>query len=116
MSTESLDQLLEGARSPFCPKFHHAVELIGRRWTGVIIRAMLNGVERFTDLSNTIPDISDRMLSERLKELEEEGIVEKKVVAATPVRIEYHLTPKGWALARVIRDISAWAEEWGESG
>ena len=59
----------------FCPYYHHAVELIGRRWTGAILRAMLVGVSRFTDLTEAIPGLSDRMLSERLKTLEAEGIV-----------------------------------------
>lgn len=96
----------------FCPYFHHAVELIGRRWTGAIIRAMLGGLARFNELAQAIPGISDRMLSERLKELEAEGLVERIVVPETPVRIEYHLTEKGRALADVEAAISAWAEEW----
>ncbi|HEY7296099.1 MAG TPA: helix-turn-helix domain-containing protein, partial [Dehalococcoidia bacterium] len=84
--------------SAFCPYFHRAVELIGRRWTGAILRAMLGGVVRFSDLTHTIPGLSDRMLSERLKELEAEGIVARSVIPETPVRIEYRLTAKGRAL------------------
>jgi DNA-binding HxlR family transcriptional regulator len=98
--------------SAFCPLFHEAVELIGRRWTGAILRALLAGQIRFTDLVQTVPGLSDRLLSERLKELEAEGIVERRVYPETPVRIEYHLTPKGRALERVVADLSAWAEEW----
>jgi DNA-binding HxlR family transcriptional regulator len=97
---------------PFCPRYHQAVELIGRRWTGVILRAMLSGVERFSDLTETIPGLSDRMLSERLKELEAEGIIVRTVIPATPVRIEYHLTEKGRALGSVIEAVSTWAETW----
>ncbi len=96
----------------FCPRYHHAVELIGRRWTGAIIRAMLGGVSRFSDLTATVPGLSDRMLSERLKELEGEGIVERKVYPDTPVRIEYHVTEKGRALANVVDSIAEWAEAW----
>lgn len=96
----------------FCPRYHHAVELIGRRWTGAIIRAMLGGVTRFSDLTQTVPGLSDRMLSERLKELEAEGIVERTVFPDTPVRIEYHVTAKGRALAGVVDSIAAWAEHW----
>lgn len=96
----------------FCPYYHHAVELIGRRWTGAIIRALLNDVERFSELVSTIPGLSDRMLSERLKELEAEGIVRRTVIPEIPVRIEYHLTPKGHALASVVEAISAWSGEW----
>ncbi len=96
----------------FCPRYHHAVELIGRRWTGAIVRAMLGGVTRFSDLTQTVPGLSDRMLSERLKELEAEGIVERTVFPDTPVRIEYHVTEKGRALASVVDSIAAWAEHW----
>jgi len=96
----------------FCPYYHHAVELIGRRWTGAILRAMLVGVSRFSDLTGTIPGLSDRMLSERLKELESEGLLIRLVIPETPVRVEYHLTEKGRALESVIEAVSAWAEEW----
>jgi DNA-binding HxlR family transcriptional regulator len=96
----------------FCPYFHRAVELIGRRWTGAIVRAMLCGIGRFGELTEAIPDLSDRMLSERLKELEAEGIVARTVMPSTPVRIEYQLTPKGLALAPILEAISAWAGDW----
>ncbi|MDQ3693134.1 MAG: helix-turn-helix transcriptional regulator [Chloroflexota bacterium] len=97
----------------FCPQFHHAVELIGRRWTGVIVRALMGGAVRFSDVSASIPGLSDRLLSERLKELESEGIVQRLVYPDTPVRIEYRLTEKGLALSVAIADIAAWAERWG---
>ena len=100
----------------FCPYYHRAVELIGRRWTGVIVRALLGGVERFSDLTGAIPGLSDRMLSERLKELEAEGIVVRTVIPETPVRISYHLTEKGRALGSVIQAVSAWAEQWHDRG
>ena len=96
----------------FCPYYHRAVELIGRRWTGAILRALLSGIERFTDLAAAIPGLSDRMLSERLKELEAEGIVVRTVIPEMPVRIVYHLTGKGRALGSVVEAVSAWAEEW----
>lgn len=96
----------------FCPYFHVTVELIGRRWTGAILRALLRGVSRFGDLAAAIPDMSDRMLSERLKELESEGIVERHVIPAMPVRVEYHLTPKGRALESVVQTILTWADDW----
>ena len=96
----------------FCPYYHRAIELIGRRWTGAILRAMLVGISRFSDLTETIPGLSDRMLSERLKELEAEGLAVRLVIPETPVRIEYHLTEKGRALESVIEAVSDWAEEW----
>ena len=101
-----------GAKTSFCPRFHHAVELIGRRWTGAVIRALLDGPRRYAELRDTIPDLTDRMLSERLRELEAEGIVLRRVVPETPVRVEYQLTDKGRALQASIAAISAWAEKW----
>lgn len=96
----------------FCPRFHHAVELIGRRWSGAILRAMLSGSTRFSEIAATVPGLSDRLLSERLKELEGEEVVTRTVHPETPVRIEYQLTDKGRALAPVIDSISVWAEDW----
>ncbi len=95
-----------------CSVYHRAVELIGRRWTGVIVSALLGGARRFSDIAAAIPGLTDRMLSERLKELEGEGIVTRTVIPATPVRIEYHLTEKGRALQSVIDAVATWAHTW----
>ena len=97
----------------FCPVFHHAVELIGRRWTGAIVHALLSGVTHFSELTAAIPELSDRMLAARLEELQREGIVERRVIPSTPVRIEYRLTEKGRALDPVLRAVSDWAYQWG---
>lgn len=99
--------------SAFCPAYRHAIELVGRRWTGAILRAMLSGEARFSDIAAAVPGLSDRLLSERLKELEQEGIVDRVVVPSTPVRVEYALTTKGQALHDVIVAVAAWAERWG---
>jgi DNA-binding HxlR family transcriptional regulator len=95
-----------------CTRFHRASELIGRRWTGAIIFLLLKQTCRFATLRNAIPDITDRMLSERLQELEDEGLVERTVVPETPVRVEYSLTRKGKALAEPIGAIAQWAEKY----
>ena len=95
-----------------CTRFHRASELIGRRWTGAIIFLLLKQTCRFATLRAAIPDITDRMLSERLQELEEEGLVERTVVPDTPVRVEYSLTRKGKALAEPIGAIANWAEKY----
>ncbi|HWK80937.1 MAG TPA: helix-turn-helix domain-containing protein [Thermomicrobiales bacterium] len=97
-----------------CPRFHRAVELIGRRWTGAILSAMLSGASRFTDIVNAVPGLSDRLLSERLKELENEGIVRRVVHPDTPVRIEYLLTEKGRDLSSVVDAVGCWANRWLE--
>jgi DNA-binding HxlR family transcriptional regulator len=103
---------MHAGHTAFCPLYHRAVELIGRRWTGAILRALLADIERFSDLTAAIPGLSDRLLSERLKELEAEGIVSRTVIPETPVRIEYHLTEKGRALGSVVEAVSAWADVW----
>lgn len=95
-----------------CAKFHRAVELIGGRWTGAVIRLLLNDRMRFAELRGGIPEISDRMLSERLRELESEGIVARIVVPETPVRVEYELTEKGRALEQALCAVGRWAERW----
>jgi DNA-binding HxlR family transcriptional regulator len=105
-------EITQQEAAAFCPRFHHAVELIGRRWSGAILRAMLSGSCRFSEIAATVPGLSDRLLSERLKELEAEDVVSRTVHPETPVRIEYHLTDKGRALAPVISSISVWAEDW----
>ncbi len=100
------------AMSGFCPLYHRAIEIIGRRWTGAIIRALLSGDTRFTKIRATIPGLSDRLLSERLKELEAEGIVERRVLDGSPVRVEYSLTEKGQALEPAVRALKEWGREW----
>ena len=95
-----------------CSRFHRASELIGRRWTGAIIYLLLRQPCRFATLRDAIPDITDRMLSERLQELEEEEIVVRTVLPEAPVRVEYSLTEKGRALTTAMNAIGAWAEEW----
>src|ERR671936_2363325 len=100
-------------RTPeLCARFHRASELIGRRWTGAIIFVLLKTRCRFATLRAAIPDITDRMLSERLQQLEQEGIVERTVVPDTPVRVEYSLTKKGRALGTAINAITEWAHKW----
>jgi len=98
--------------APVCIRYHRAVELIGRRWAGAIIQALLPGPARFASIRDAIPGISDRMLSERLKELEAEGILLRQVHADVPVRVEYELTEKGRALAPALAAIEAWAHRW----
>jgi DNA-binding HxlR family transcriptional regulator len=101
-----------GLKPQLCARFHKAVELIGSRWTGAVIQLLLNGRMRFAELRGGIPEISDRMLSERLRELEAEGILARIVVPETPVRVEYELTDKGRALEHALAAVGRWAERW----
>ena len=103
-----------GLKPHLCAKFHRAVELIGGRWTGAVIQLLFHGRMRFAELRTAIPEISDRMLSERLRELEDEAIVARTVIPETPVRVEYSLTAKGRALAPALDAIGHWAERWVE--
>jgi len=98
--------------SKLCSRYHHAVELLGRRWAGAIVRILLDGPSRFNHLRAAIPDITDRMLSERLRELEAEGMLVRTVIPEAPVRVEYTLTEKGRSLGPAIYAIGRWAEHW----
>jgi DNA-binding HxlR family transcriptional regulator len=98
-----------------CEHFQAAAALIARRWNPLIVGALLDGIARFTDLRNAIPGISDRLLSERLKDLEAAGIVTRDVTPCTPVRIEYGLTQQGRDLAGVVGELRAWAERWADT-
>jgi DNA-binding HxlR family transcriptional regulator len=95
-----------------CSRFHRAVELIGSRWTGAIIQTLLQGKARYALIRGAIPDITDRMLSERLRSLEAEELVIRRVVPESPVRVEYELTEKGRSLQASLHEIGAWAERW----
>ena len=95
-----------------CPRFHRAVELIGRRWTGAIIRVLLPGPRRFNELLSAIPGISDRLLTERLRELESVQIIRREVQAGSPVRVVYELTQCGRELQKPLDALGEWAERW----
>ena len=98
--------------SQVCSRFHRAIELIGSRWTGAILQTLLQGRTRYAAIRGSVPDITDRMLSERLRSLESEGLVVRAVVPESPVRVEYELTKKGRELQDPLREIASWAERW----
>src|SRR5215510_13592410 len=102
------DQAVNGV----CPLFHAAIELIGKRWTGAIISALTEGPLRFGELARAVPGLSDRLLSQRLRELEEEGLVEREVEAGTPVRVSYSLSEAGRDLGPAISELRVWAQKW----
>lgn len=106
------DSSLPAATSVVCARFHRAIELIGSRWTGAILQTLLQGRCRYAAIKAAIPEITDRMLSERLRSLESEGLVERTVVPETPVRVEYELTAKGRELQNALREVASWAERW----
>ena len=100
-----------------CPHLHEAVELVGKRWTGAIVYVLLEHRRpmRFSEVGAAVPQMSDRLLSERMKELEARGIVERRVGGASPARVEYELTEMGRDLAPALSELEAWAHRWLES-
>ncbi|CAM2885337.1 helix-turn-helix domain-containing protein [Paenibacillus sediminis] len=100
-------------QSTLCPRFEKGMQLLSKRWTVLIIYQLLSGPKRFGTIESSIP-ISGRLLSERLKDLESEGIVNRHIYPEIPVRIEYSLTEKGFALEPIIRDMEQWCKQWIE--
>ncbi|KXH78336.1 helix-turn-helix domain-containing protein [Sporosarcina sp. HYO08] len=97
-----------------CPRFEKAIGLLSQRWTGLIVYQLLPGPQRFCSIESSI-GISGRVLSERLKDLESEGIVNREVFPETPVRIEYSLTDKGRSLEPLMREMEKWSQNWLEA-
>ena len=114
---ESVDatQAGEKAAGAVCPHFHRAIELIGKRWTGAIVCALTERSMRYAELGKAIPGLSDRLLSQRLRELEDEGLVERAVESGTPVRVTYSLTEAGMELDPVLQELKVWARRWKKS-
>lgn len=102
-----------GAQLGCCPRYHEAIELLGKRWTGAIVRVlMLRSPLRFSEVASAVPQLSDRLLSERMKELEARGVVVRTVVPDRPARVEYALSPMGRELEPALRALEAWAQRW----
>jgi DNA-binding HxlR family transcriptional regulator len=112
-SAEARDRASHPAEAPgCCPLYHEAVELIGKRWSGAILRVMMVGELRFSQIAQSVPELSDRLLSERMKELEARGVVERRVHPGPPVRVEYTLSAMGRDLEPALAEIQAWAQRW----
>ncbi|BBI31815.1 winged helix-turn-helix transcriptional regulator [Cohnella abietis] len=101
-------------QSQLCPRFEKAMEILSKRWTALIVYQLLAGPQRFARIESSLPNLSGKVLSERLKELEAESIIQRDVYPETPVRIEYKLTDKGKALAPLFNNIESWSSEWIE--
>jgi DNA-binding HxlR family transcriptional regulator len=100
-------------RPTCCPAFHEAVELVGKRWTGAIVAVLLEGgTMRFSEIAQAVPQLSDRLLSERMKELEARGVVQRRVIHGTPARVEYELTEMGRDLAPAVGALTTWGRRW----
>lgn len=95
-----------------CVRFEKAVELLSKRWVALIVYSLLPGPKRFSDIEQHLPNLSGKVLSDRLKELEAEGLIRRDVYPEMPVRIEYSLTDKGRALSPLFTSITEWADHW----
>ena len=100
------------AHGSCCPFYHEAVELVGRRWTGAILRVLMDRPMRFSEVVQAVPELSDRLLSARMKELEARGIVQRTVHPGPPVRVEYSLSEMGRELGPALDQIQDWAQRW----
>src|SRR6201994_3334234 len=98
--------------SACCPLYHEAVELVGRRWTGAILRVLMAGPLRFSEIAQAVPELSDRLLSERMKELEARGVVERPALPVPPVRVESSLAKMGRELEPALSELQRWAKRW----
>ena len=112
MAAESSAHTATEAGAKVCPHFHAAVELVGKRWSGAILSALQRGPCRFGELSQAVPKMSDRLLSQRLRELEAEGLDERTVEPITPPKVIYSLTRKGAELDPALRELEAWGQRW----
>jgi DNA-binding HxlR family transcriptional regulator len=96
-----------------CPRLHETVELVGKRWSGAIVYVLMEGgAMRFSQIAHAVPELSDRLLSERLKELEARGIVDRRVHDGSPVKVEYELTERGKDLRDALAELKAWGDRW----
>ena len=102
----------DGSRVNCCPLYHEAVELVGRRWTGAILRVLMDGPLRFSEIAQSIPELSDRLLSERMKELEARGMVQRTVLPGPPLRVRYELSKMGRELKPALSELQNWARRW----
>src|SRR6266571_5360826 len=114
MATKPTETITTTQAYQMCPRYEHAIQLLGKRWTGLILDSLMDGPRRFCELTATVEGLSDRVLSDRLRELEAEDIIERVVYPQIPVRVEYRLTEKGRDLRPVVQAIHEWAERWIE--
>jgi DNA-binding HxlR family transcriptional regulator len=102
----------EGQLSEFCNYYASLMDLLGRRWMGIILRVLMAGPHRFSEIMSAVPGLSDPLLTQRLRELEARKLVDRRVLPSSPVRVEYELTAAGRDLDQAVRVLSKWAEKW----
>lgn len=107
-----MDKKCTSENKEICQEFYKSVELIGKKWNGAIVSALSDTEKRFCDIRDMIPSMSDRLLTERLKELETAQIVVRIVVTDRPLQVKYSLTPKGQELVPILEGIRTWMGKW----
>ncbi len=112
MATKPTASTITKPTKHLCKRYEQAIQLLGKRWTGLILDTMLEGPQRFCEMTAIVEGLSDRVLSDRLRELESEGVIERVVYPQIPVRVEYRLTEKGRDLRPVVQAIHDWAQTW----
>jgi len=106
------DHIIDFPHNSYCPYFQDAIELIGRRWTASILRALFAGKQRFTDIASTVPGLSHRLLAERLDELRQTDLV---TVEPGTKHGTYRLTERGQDLREALHEVEAWNARWYEA-
>ncbi len=92
-----------------------AMQVIGNKWTALILRDLFTGPKRFCELEKSVGSINPRTLSQRLDDLEQYGIITRKSFAEVPPRIEYTLTPKGEDLLPILEQMATWGTKYNQS-
>jgi DNA-binding HxlR family transcriptional regulator len=95
-----------------CRRFQSSVELVGKRWSSAVLMAVSRGAARFSEIVSVVPGLSDRLLAQRLRELEAVGLLEREVIPTTPVQVRYRLTASGVDLMRSLQPLVAWGQRW----
>ena len=101
-----------GQLSEFCASYASLMDMLARRWMGIVLRVLLSGPHRFSEILSAVPGLSDPLLTQRLRELEAKKLVERRVLPTSPVRVEYELTEAGRDLEKAVRVLSEWALKW----
>jgi DNA-binding HxlR family transcriptional regulator len=102
--------------SEYCEQYSQLMGLLSRRWTGIILRVLMSGPHRYNQILAAIPSLSDPLLTQRLREMEAKGLVLRRVLPESPVRVEYELTEAGLDLEPAVRALSDWASKWWAPG
>ena len=96
-----------------CRRFASSIELIGKRWSSGILLAIAQGATRFSEITASVTGLSDRLAAQRLKELERDLLIERQVVASTPVQVRYVITERGRDLLDSLQPLVGWGQKYG---